>query len=66
MLRRLRPSPPEAFAFTSADLARAQTEVTNPPASRQTSATVSLLVRVHEQNIWPALLDVPAKANAPA
>ncbi len=52
MLRRLHPEQPESFAFTPANLAWAQEQITKYPAGRQASAIIPLLWRAQEQEGW--------------
>jgi NADH-quinone oxidoreductase subunit E len=52
MLRRLYPDQPESFAFTPANLAWAQGQITKYPAGRQASAIIPLLWRAQEQEGW--------------
>ena len=52
MLRRLHPVQPESFAFTPANLAWAQAQITKYPAGRQASAIIPLLWRAQEQHGW--------------
>jgi NADH-quinone oxidoreductase subunit E len=52
MLRRLHAQQPEAFAFTPANLAWAQGQITKYPADRQASAIIPLLWRAQEQEGW--------------
>ncbi len=58
MLRRLHHTQPESFAFTPANQAWAQAQVTKYPEGRQASAIIPLLWRAQEQEGWisqPAL-----------
>ena len=58
MLRRLHPDQPESFAFTPANLAWANAQITKYPETRQASAVIPLLWRAQEQEGWlsrPAL-----------
>ncbi|NBO20519.1 MAG: NADH-quinone oxidoreductase subunit NuoE, partial [Rhodobacteraceae bacterium] len=52
MLRRLHPVQPESFAFTPANLAWAQGQISKYPAGRQASAIIPLLWRAQEQHGW--------------
>jgi len=52
MLRRLHPTQPDSFAFTSANLAWAKGQITKYPAGRQASAIIPLLWRAQEQEGW--------------
>ncbi|MGP6085527.1 NADH-quinone oxidoreductase subunit E [Antarctobacter jejuensis] len=52
MLRRLHPEQPQSFAFTPANLAWAQEQITKYPAGRQASAIIPLLWRAQEQEGW--------------
>ena len=52
MLRRLYPDQPESFAFTDANLAWAEAQMTKYPAGRQASAVIPLLWRAQEQEGW--------------
>ena len=52
MLRRLHPEQPESFAFTSANKAWAETQITKYPEGRQASAIIPLLWRAQEQEGW--------------
>lgn len=52
MLRRLHPVQPESFAFTPANLAWAQGQISKYPAGRQASAIIPLLWRAQEQEGW--------------
>ncbi len=52
MLRRLHHDQPAAFAFTPANLAWAQGQITKYPAGRQASAVIPLLWRAQEQEGW--------------
>lgn len=58
MLRRLHHDQPESFAFTPANLAWAQGQISKYPEGRQASAIIPLLWRAQEQEGWlsrPAL-----------
>ncbi|MCL6283980.1 NADH-quinone oxidoreductase subunit E [Ruegeria sp. 2012CJ41-6] len=52
MLRRLHPDQPENFAFTPANLAWAEGQITKYPDGRQASAIIPLLWRAQEQEGW--------------
>ncbi len=52
MLRRLHPQQPASFAFTGANLAWAQAQMTKYPPGRQASAVIPLLWRAQEQEGW--------------
>jgi len=52
MLRRLHPDQPETFAFTPANQAWAQAQITKYPEGRQASAIIPLLWRAQEQEGW--------------
>ncbi len=52
MLRRLHATQPETFAFTPANLAWAQAQMTKYPEGRQASAIIPLLWRAQEQEGW--------------
>jgi NADH-quinone oxidoreductase subunit E len=52
MLRRLHPVQPQSFAFTPANLAWAQGQITKYPEGRQASAIIPLLWRAQEQEGW--------------
>jgi NADH-quinone oxidoreductase subunit E len=52
MLRRLHPNQPDSFAFTPANLAWAQAQMTKYPPGRQASAIIPLLWRAQEQEGW--------------
>jgi NADH-quinone oxidoreductase subunit E len=52
MLRRLHPEQPEAFAFTPANQAWAEAQITKYPEGRQASAIIPLLWRAQEQEGW--------------
>ena len=63
MLRRLHAHQPAAFAFTPANLAWAEAQITKYPAGRQASAIIPLLWRAQEQEGWlsrPAIEHVAA------
>ena len=52
MLRRLHPNQPESFAFTDANQAWAEAQMTKFPEGRQASAIIPLLWRAQEQEGW--------------
>jgi NADH-quinone oxidoreductase subunit E len=52
MLRRLHPEQPTSFAFTPANQAWAEAQITKYPAGRQASAIIPLLWRAQEQEGW--------------
>ncbi len=52
MLRRLHPEQPESFAFTPANQAWAEAQITKYPEGRQASAVIPLLWRAQEQEGW--------------
>ena len=52
MLRRLHKDQPASFAFTAANLAWAQGQISKYPAGRQASAIIPLLWRAQEQEGW--------------
>ena len=52
MLRRLHPEQPESFAFTKANQAWAEAQITKYPEGRQASAIIPLLWRAQEQEGW--------------
>lgn len=52
MLRRLHHEQPSSFAFTPANLAWAQAQITKFPVGRQASAIIPLLFRAQEQEGW--------------
>ncbi|MCP1167509.1 NADH-quinone oxidoreductase subunit NuoE [Limimaricola litoreus] len=61
MLRRLHPEQPESFAFTPANQAWAEAQITKYPEGRQASAIIPLLWRAQEQEGWlsrPAIEEV--------
>ncbi len=63
MLRRLHPEQPESFAFTPANQAWAEAQITKYPEGRQASAIIPLLWRAQEQEGWlsrPAIEHVAA------
>ena len=68
MLRRLHPEQPDSFAFTSANLAWAQAQITKYPEGRQASAIIPLLWRAQEQEGWlsrPAIETVADMLDMP-
>jgi NADH-quinone oxidoreductase subunit E len=52
MLRRLYPNQPDSFAFTDANQAWAEAQMTKFPEGRQASAIIPLLWRAQEQEGW--------------
>jgi len=52
MLRRLHSEQPDSFAFTPANLAWAEAQMTKYPEGRQASAVIPLLWRAQEQDGW--------------
>jgi len=52
MLRRLHPDQPDSFAFTPANQAWAEAQITKYPEGRQASAIIPLLWRAQEQHGW--------------
>ncbi len=52
MLRRLHPEQPKSFAFTPANQAWAEAQITKYPEGRQASAIIPLLWRAQEQEGW--------------
>ena len=52
MLRRLHPEQPESFAFTPANQAWAEAQISKYPEGRQASAVIPLLWRAQEQEGW--------------
>ncbi|MDJ0821795.1 MAG: NADH-quinone oxidoreductase subunit NuoE [Paracoccaceae bacterium] len=63
MLRRLHAEQPEGFAFTPANQAWAEAQITKYPEGRQASAIIPLLWRAQEQEGWlsrPAIEHVAA------
>ena len=52
MLRRLHKDQPASFAFTAANLAWAEGQISKYPAGRQASAIIPLLWRAQEQEGW--------------
>lgn len=68
MLRRLHPAQPDSFAFTAANLAWAEAQITKFPAGRQASAIIPLLWRAQEQEGWlsrPAIEHVASMLEMP-
>ncbi|KEO61481.1 NADH-quinone oxidoreductase subunit E [Thioclava indica] len=68
MLRRLNSEQPESFAFTPANLAWAQAQITKFPEGRQASAIIPLLFRAQEQEGWlsrPAIETVADMLDMP-
>ncbi|MEM9342229.1 MAG: NADH-quinone oxidoreductase subunit NuoE [Pseudomonadota bacterium] len=63
MLRRLHPEQPDTFAFTPANHAWAEAQITKYPEGRQASAVIPLLWRAQEQEGWlsrPAMEHIAA------
>ncbi|MEY8830617.1 NADH-quinone oxidoreductase subunit E [Sedimentitalea sp. XS_ASV28] len=52
MLRRLHSEQPETFAFTDANMAWAEAQISKYPEGRQASAVIPLLWRAQEQEGW--------------
>ncbi|MHC9234085.1 NADH-quinone oxidoreductase subunit E [Pseudooceanicola sp. 502str34] len=52
MLRRLHPEQPASFAYTPANMAWAEAQITKYPEGRQASAIIPLLWRAQEQEGW--------------
>ena len=52
MLRRLHPDQPDAFAFSPANQAWAEAQITKYPDGRQASAIIPMLWRAQEQEGW--------------
>ncbi|MDU8910553.1 NADH-quinone oxidoreductase subunit NuoE [Aestuariicoccus sp. MJ-SS9] len=52
MLRRLHPEQPDSFAFTPANQAWAEAQISKYPEGRQASAIIPLLWRAQEQEGW--------------
>ncbi len=52
MLRRLHPDQPDAFAFTPANQAWAEAQISKYPEGREASAIIPLLWRAQEQEGW--------------
>jgi NADH-quinone oxidoreductase subunit E len=68
MLRRLHPVQPESFAFTPANQAWAEAQLTKYPEGRQASGIIPLLWRAQEQEGWlsrPALEHVANMLGMP-
>lgn len=68
MLRRLHKEQPESFAFTPANLAWAQGQISKYPEGRQASAVIPLLWRAQEQEGWlsrPAIEHVAQMLGMP-
>lgn len=63
MLRRLHPDQPESFAFTPANLAWAEGQITKYPDGRQASAIIPLLWRAQEQEGWLSRPAIEAVAD---
>ena len=63
MLRRLHHEQPESFAFTAANLAWAEAQMTKYPAGRQASAVIPLLWRAQEQEGWLSKPAIEAVAD---
>ena len=66
MLRRLYADQPDSFAFTPANLAWADAQITKYPEGRQASAIIPLLWRAQEQEGWlsrPAIEHVADKLD---
>ncbi|MEQ9693643.1 NADH-quinone oxidoreductase subunit E [Shimia sp. SDUM112013] len=63
MLRRLHTEQPESFAFTPANLAWAEAQVTKYPEGRQASAVIPLLWRAQEQEGWLSKPAIEAVAD---
>ncbi len=63
MLRRLHSEQPESFAFTPANLAWADAQVTKYPEGRQASAVIPLLWRAQEQEGWVSKPAIEAIAD---
>jgi len=63
MLRRLHPEQPDSFAFTPANQAWAEAQISKYPEGRQASAVIPILWRAQEQEGWltrPAIEAVAA------
>ena len=68
MLRRLHKDQPASFAFTPANLAWSEGQITKYPAGRQASAIIPLLWRAQEQEGWltrPAIEHVATMLGMP-
>lgn len=63
MLRRLHKEQPASFAFTPANLAWAQGQITKYPEGRQASAVIPLLWRAQEQEGWLTRAAIEHVAN---
>ena len=66
MLRRLHPDQPETFAFTPANQAWAEAQITKFPEGREASAIIPLLWRAQEQEGWltrPAIESIAGMLN---
>ncbi|MCF6303830.1 MAG: NADH-quinone oxidoreductase subunit NuoE [Rhodobacteraceae bacterium] len=63
MLRRLHAIQPESFAFTPANLAWAEGQITKYPEGRQASAVIPLLWRAQEQEGWVSQPAIEHVAN---
>ncbi len=63
MLRRLHPTQPESFAFTTANLAWTKTQIAKFPDGRQASAIIPLLWRAQEQEGWLSRPAIEAVAD---
>ena len=63
MLRRLHSEQPESFAFTEANLAWANAQMTKYPEGRQASAVIPLLWRAQEQEGWLSKPAIEAVAD---
>lgn len=63
MLRRLHPEQPKSFAFTPANLAWAEAQITKYPEGRQASAIIPLLWRAQEQEGWLTRAAIEYVAN---
>lgn len=63
MLRRLHSEQPESFAFTPANQAWADAQVTKYPEGRQASAVIPLLWRAQEQEGWVSKPAIEAIAD---
>ena len=63
MLRRLHSEQPDSFAFTEANLAWAEGQMTKYPEGRQASAVIPLLWRAQEQEGWLSKPAIEAVAD---
>jgi len=63
MLRRLHPDQPGSFAFTPANQAWAEAQITKYPEGRQASAIIPLLWRAQEQEGWLTRAAIEHVAN---